>query len=552
MQAHLLGDFRVRNSFRAILVASVFPSCGFAAELALPAPAVEVTIYADGAVVHRRGALDLAAGSHVLKIEGVGASMVEQSLRIGGSGAVEIQSIEVRKMPRADTNKDQIAALTAKVKEAQTRAANGQADLSALEKRRQFLEGVIESASKTNAQNFNAASLHQTLDTVEHDYAAVGHALVPRRAEVEALQEAQRKAEAELAQAQSRQRDLYEVRVSVEAQRAGRAGLDLTYRVPDASWASVYDMRLDSAAGKLTIEQDAAITQDSGEDWSRVALTLTTARSVEGTVHTELWGTQTGLRDPSMQVMAYAANAVAMPPAPAPRKSQSMAVEETPSVMATRKLATVQPGEFTSDFRIEGAVDLPNGIVEKRLPVSQQNLDATVELLGVPDFDSHPAIQASFVNGQDLPIMGGKVGLYRDGSYIGTGSVPAAQPGEKTSLTFGADQAVTLKLTQIANQHGESGTFTSDNTLVEGWTVAVRNNHKHPVKVTLLGRIPTSTDEGLKIEPTGAAANPTKAAVNGPGVFSNDVQVGVNAESVISYGFKARWPKDRQLTGAPL
>ena len=537
----------MRASLRAILFASVFPSYALAAEFAVPAPAVDVTIYADGAVVHRQGAVDLSPGSHVLKIEGVGASMVEQSLRIGGSGAIEIQAIEVRKMPRAETNKDQIAALTAKVKEAQTRAANGQADLAALEKRKQFLEGVIESASKTTAQNFNAASLHQTLDTVEHDYAAVGHALVPRRGEVDALLETQRKAEADLAQAQGRQRDLYEVRVSVEA-KAGRAGLDLSYRVPDASWASVYDMRLDSAAGKLTIEQDAAITQDSGEDWSRVALTLTTARSVEGTVHTELWGTQTGLRDPKAEV--YASMAASVPaPAPMIRKGAN---EGPPSAMATRKLASVQPGAFTSDFKIDSAVDLPNGIVEKRLPVSAQQLDATVELLGVPDFDTHPAIQASFINGQDLPIMGGKVGLYRDGSYIGQGSVSATQPGEKTSLTFGADQAVTMKLTQSVNQHGEAGTFTSDNTLVKGWTVAVRNNHKHPVKVTLLGRVPTSTDEGLKIEPTGAAANPTKTGVNGAGVFSNDLQIGGNEEKSLTYGFKARWPKDKQLTGAPL
>ena len=541
----------MRRPFRAALLISVFPFGVQAAELTVAAPAADVTVYADGAIVHRQGAVDLAPGSHVLKIDGVGASMVEQSLRVGGSGAIEIQSIEVRKLPRAESNKDVIAGLTAKANDARTRAANGQADLAALEKRKQFLEGVIESASKTTAQTFNAASLHQTLDTVEHDYAAVGHALVPRRAEVDALLEVQRKAEAELALAQGRQRDLYEVRVSVEASKAGRAGIDLSYRVPDASWASVYDMRLDTAAGKLTIEQDAAVTQDSGEDWSRVALTLTTARSVEGSVHTELWGTQTGLQDP--QAPVYASMSASAPaPAPMMRKASNAESVVAPSPMATRKLATVQPGEFTSDFRIEGAIDLPNGIVEKRLPVSAQHLDATVDLLGVPDFDAHPAIQASFVNGQDMPIMAGKVGLYRDGAYVGVGAIAATQPGEKTSLTFGADQAVTMKLTQTANQHGEAGTFTSDNTLVKAWTVSVRNNHTHPVKLTLMGRIPVSTDEGLKIEPTGAAANPTKSGVNGPGVFSNDLQIGGSAETSLSYGFKARWPKDKQLTGAPL
>jgi uncharacterized protein (TIGR02231 family) len=533
----------------ALLAAAALPAC--AAELAVEAPATEVTIYADGAIVHRQGSVQLGEGSHVLKVRGIGASMVEQSLRVSGTGHMQIQSIEVRKMARTEMNKDAVAILTGKAADARSRAQMAAADLAALEKRKLFLEGVIDSASKMTAQNFSAQSLHQTLDTIEHDYAANGHALVTRKAEVDTLLEAQRKAEAELAQAQQRQRDLYEVRVSVEATQAGTAALDLTYRVPDASWAAVYDMRLDSTAGKLTVGQDAAITQDTGEDWTHVALTLTTARSLEGPVHTELVATHTGLRakEPERQVYASQAAMAAPPPAPAPMP-MARAIEAVPPPMATRKLATVQAGEFTSDFKIEGEVDLPNGIVEKRLPVLAQTFDATVDLIGVPDFDAHPAILASFVNSSSAAIMGGKVGLYRDGSYVGPASMATTQSGEKATMTFGADQAVTLKLAQNSNQHGEAGTFTSDSTLVKSWTTTVKNNHKHPIKIALLGRVPVSDDEELKIEATGVAADPTRTT--GLGAFADDLTVPANGEASIVYGFKARWPKDKLLTGAPL
>jgi len=528
---------------------AAFPA--IAGEFAVEAPATDVTIYSDGAIVHRQGSIQLAEGSHVLKVRGVGASMIEQSLRVSGTGHMQIQSIEVRRMARAEMNKEIVAALTAKAAEARSRAQMAAADLAALEKRKLFLEGVIDSASKMTAQTFSAQSLHQTLDTIEHDYAANGHALVTRKADLDALQEAERKAESDLAQAQQRQRDLYEVRVSVDVSQAGAAGLDLTYRVPDASWAAVYDMRLDSAAGKLTVSQDAAVTQDTGEDWSRIALTLTTARSVEGAVHTDLTANRTGLqsREPEQRV-AYASQAMAMPaPAPAPMPMRAAPAAEPPP-MATRKLATVQAGEFATDFRIEGQVDLPNGIVEKRLPVLAETFESSVELIGVPDYDSHPAIVASFVNGSAAAIMGGKVGLYRDGSYIGPANLGTTQPGEKATMIFGPDQAVTLKFAQNVNQHGEVGTFTSDNTLVKGWTVTVKNNHKHPISVALLGRIPVSTDEDLKIEATGAAATPSRTG--GPGLFTNDLSVPANGETALAYGFKARWPKDKLLTGAPL
>jgi len=531
---------------------AAFPA--IAGEFVVEAPAADVTIYSDGAIVHRQGTVPLAEGSHVLKVRGVGASMIEQSLRVNGTGHMQIQSIEIRRMARAEMNKEAVAALVAKAGDARSRAQMAAADMAALEKRKLFLEGVIDSASKMTAQTFSAQSLHQTLDTIEHDYAANGRALVARKADLDVLQEVQRKAEADLALAQQRQRDLYEVRVSVEVSQAGQAGIDLTYRVPDASWAAVYDMRLDSVAGKLTVSQDAAISQDTGEDWSRVALTLTTARSVEGAVHTDLTANRTGLQSKEPEQRVYASQSAPMPPpspAPAPMpmmSRQASAIEPPP--MATRRLATVQTGEFASDFKIEGQVDLPNGIVEKRLPVLAETFDSSVELIGVPDYDSHPAIVASFVNASTAAIMGGKVGLYRDGSYIGPANLGTTQPGEKATMTFGPDQAVTLKFAQSANQHGESGTFTSDNTLVKGWTVTVKNNHKHPISVALLGRIPVSTDEDLKIEATGAAATPSQTG--GPGLFTNDLSVPANGETALAYGFKARWPKDKLLTGSPL
>ena len=528
-------------------------TAGATAELNVIAPVKDVTVYSDGAIVHRHGVVNLTPGPYVLHIAGVGASMVEQSLRAAGAGHIEIGAIEIQKMPKGEMNKDKIAVLAAKATEAKTRQEMAGVDLSALEKRKQFLEGLIESASKSAAQNLKALDLHQTLDVIEKDYSANGRTIVTKTLEVNTLKEETEKLDSELRAARFRQRDLYEVRIAVEATESGPATIDITYRVPDASWAAIYDMRLDTGARKITVTQDAAVTQDTGEDWNGIALTLTTARSAESAARFELSPIHVGLRPnvaPAMKNMAMAmAVAAPAPAAPLPSKPMDSGAQLP---MATRKLATVQPGEFTTEFKIPGGVDLPNGIVEKRIPVAAESMDAKVELVGVPEYDNHPAIFASFVNGGSAALLSGKVGLYRDGTYIGVQALPAVAAGEHASLAFGADSAVSMKRSIDTNQHSETGTFTTDDVRAKSWTTTVKNSHSHPIEIAVLDRIPVSDDADLSVEPTGAAATPSHPSINGSGVFSNDLTIPAGGEKSLSMGFKAKWPKDHVITGGSL
>src|SRR4030095_5858559 len=56
----------------------------------------------------------------------------------------------------------------------------------------------------------------------------------------------------------------------------------LSYQLPDAGWRPLYDARLDSEAGHVELAQLGEVQQRTGEDWSGVALTLSTARPAVG------------------------------------------------------------------------------------------------------------------------------------------------------------------------------------------------------------------------------------------------------------------------------
>ncbi|MFD7619739.1 DUF4139 domain-containing protein, partial [Streptomyces sp. NPDC059802] len=71
------------------------------------------------------------------------------------------------------------------------------------------------------------------------------------------------------------------IELTVEASAAGPVGLRLSHLTPCALWRPAYRAVLDGDS--LTLETDAMVWQRTGEDWSDVRLTLSTARSALAT-----------------------------------------------------------------------------------------------------------------------------------------------------------------------------------------------------------------------------------------------------------------------------
>ena len=77
-----------------------------------------------------------------------------------------------------------------------------------------------------------------------------------------------------------------EVRIELAAAAATKATLRVTYAVRNARWTPLYDARLDTGAKDrkpaLELVRRAEITQNTGEDWSNVALAVSTVRTARG------------------------------------------------------------------------------------------------------------------------------------------------------------------------------------------------------------------------------------------------------------------------------
>jgi uncharacterized protein (TIGR02231 family) len=75
----------------------------------------------------------------------------------------------------------------------------------------------------------------------------------------------------------SQKKEQRQVFVSVQSRTGGDLRVELRYMVPNASWAPIYEARVDTENGNVSLQYDAMVRQRTGEDWTDARLTVSTA-----------------------------------------------------------------------------------------------------------------------------------------------------------------------------------------------------------------------------------------------------------------------------------
>ena len=255
-----------------------------------------------------------------------------------------------------------------------------------------------------------------------------------------------------------------EVKIGLAANAPAKATLHVTYTVPNARWTALYDARLDTGAKDrkpaLELVRRAEITQATGEDWSDVALSVSTVR------------TALGGRAPELNPLVVQYPLVAQAPVPlhAPAGARSLqphlAKEQfalaDKAVDAVEKKAVVEASGFQVLFRIPGRVSVGASEGAKSLYISTAAISPDLVVRSVPVIDPTAFLEASFVQSEDAPLLPGRISIYRDDVFVGRSQMAAASKDEKVRLGFGADDKVKIVRSVVKRNEGSEGLIVTD------------------------------------------------------------------------------------------
>ncbi len=545
-----------------VLVAAFAAMPARAADLDATSAIDAVTVYPDGASVTRVIALDLPSGDNTLVARDFPLTLDPSSLRVEGEAGDKliIGAIDTRQ-PRQITPAN-LPEIDQRIEALKDQRADLDGAISSAEARRKFAERFAEASPAGLGEKGEA----RPLSDWRAAFAAIADEVATTEAAIREAQRKQRDIDRDIARLEqdrsAKPPAKLEVRIDLASAAATKATLRVTYSVRNARWSPLYDARLDTGAKDrkpaLELVRRAEITQSTGEDWSNVTLGVSTVRVARGGAAPDLNSLVVQYPQPPRPAllggvaMDRAARSTAQLAPAAPVAQEAAENFAKKAERADEQQATAEIGAFQTAFRIPGRVSVSASEGARSLRIANLTIAPDLILRSAPVADPTAYLEASFVQGEDAPLLPGKVSIYRDGTFVGRGKMAAVAKDETVRLGFGADDKVKIERTVLKRNEGSSGLIVTSKTDERAFKTTVRNGHEFPIKIAILDQLPVSEHEDIVVEMLPSTTPPTTTNFRDKrGVLEWAFEAKPAEVRDINFAWRVRWPKDKGVVMVP-
>jgi uncharacterized protein (TIGR02231 family) len=512
-----------------------------------------VTVYPDGASVTRVIAVDLPAGDNTVVVNDFPLGLDMSSLRVEGEADAKLAIGAIDARPPRAAPPANLPELDKRIEALKDERDNLQGTIDAANARRKFAERFAEASPAGIGDKGEARPISEWRAA----FAAVSEEVASADTAVRDAERQQRELDRQIARLEQdrtiKPPNKLEVRVDLAAANATKARLKVTYAVRNARWAPLYDARLDTGARDrkpaLELVRRAEITQTTGEDWSNVALSVSTVRTARGGNSPEL----NSLIVQYPQPLGALAPASPMMDAAKPFARSAAKVSEPAPQQAEERQALAEIGGFQVLFKIQGRVSVGASEGAKSLRISTATIAPDLVVRSAPVLDPTAFLEASFRQNEDAPLLPGRVAIYRDGVFIGRGQMKPASKDETVRLGFGADDKVKIERAVLNRNEGSAGLIvTTSKTDERSFKTTVRNGHDFPIHVAIEDRLPVSENEDIQVEMLPSTTPPTASNLRDRrGVLEWAFEAKPGEARDIAFAWRVRWPKDNGVVMIP-
>lgn len=461
-------------------------------------PITRVTVLEDRASVRREASLELAKGSHRVRVEGLAPVLVDKSLSVTGD-AVAVGDTEIRRerIHRSDeSGTEELRALEAEARERRRTIAALDGEATAIE-REHTLVGAAMAQSIREIGDDSAwgrderERWQEDLDALAKELEALSAELAEARHQRKLRQRELSDLETRIAalQSPSTERRCW-LEIALEVTGPG-ARLRIDYVVPCAAWRPVHRATLGAEDAPLRFETEACVWQRTGEDWNDVELRVSTERISAGAEPPRLVSDELRVRPKDQQVRVETRE----------QEIEQIGTGEGPTMAKAEEVPGVDDGGKAVLRTVEGKARVAGNGRPHRLPLGSFEAEAERGFVCAPELSAAVILRTRLRNEAAQAILAGPVELFRDSGPAGRTRVLYVSPGERFELGWGPEPALRVHR-EVSEEPPESG-------MLSRWVattkeVTIRLGHlgldERGYDVELVERVPVSEVDAVKIE----------------------------------------------------
>ncbi|MEG5163190.1 mucoidy inhibitor MuiA family protein [Microcoleus sp. AT3-A2] len=526
----------------------------------------KVTVYTDRALVTRRGTVTLTGNERELAIASVPATLDTESVRATGAGTVAVRLLGVRTETvfSSEPARDRTAELTQQIKELQTQRRGINDKITARKIQLQFVEGLSEKSvgffsSSIAKQQVGLNETGELLNFLGTNYLKYVSAIAQHERQqreldkqIEALQQQLRQVHTPHSQ------QSFNIIVAIEPSGSGNFELEVSYVVMRARWTPLYDLRVNTTNNQINLNYLAEVNQNTGEDWTGVALTLSTAKPGMGMLPPKLecWYVDI-LRSKSPPAAEFyragMTRSMASYDSKVGASEVPLAMMTEPSVSAApepieAQTATAQISKEggTVSFQVGGNTKIPSDGTPHKVTIFSENYPFQPEYIAVPRLVSFAYLQAVVVNPlTGATLLPGKANIFRDNTFVGSMQLENVSPGQEYKLNLGIDEGLKIER-ELVERQVDKKLIGQQRRTSYAYRLNVTNLRQVQLHLTLQEQLPVSRNEQIKVRST--LTNP-KIVAGEMGLLEWIMSLPPQAKQELYYQFVVEHPPELTVTG---
>ncbi len=234
----------------------------------------DVTVFLEGAQITRKAQTLVQAGETTLTFTNLASDIDAKSIQVKAIGPVTVISVNHQNNFIEKTQRnDEVSKLINQIKEINNKINLENIQLSVLNEELNFLNTNRQMAGKDQALPLNAlkeaAIYYQSrllvIKTSENDHNKV----------IEKLNQQMNDINNQIAGIQSSiDKPKGEITVKIDAAKSTSVSFEISYAVKQAGWFPTYDIRAEAIDQPIELVYKANVFQNTGEDWTNVALSM--------------------------------------------------------------------------------------------------------------------------------------------------------------------------------------------------------------------------------------------------------------------------------------
>jgi uncharacterized protein (TIGR02231 family) len=521
---------------------------------------VAATVYPDRARLTRRGSIELQVGTHSLEITELPLALNPDSLRTSarGTAPARLLGAEVKRTFYVETPSEKVRQMEQGIEKLKDELKRLDAQAELIKQNRTNLDKL---AGQVNTFALALAAKEMTVEQQLALFDNLRRQAEKLDSEALGLQVTRRDTDSQLQKLtkeleqlrSSRPRERYSAIVEVDVLEPGALIVEISYLVSGAGWEPLYDLRLIEKDGISSLEVGylAQVTQNTGEAWEAINLTLSTARPALAHTLPEL--------DPwyiaPFENIRPMARAMMQPAVLSMGKPKEMGELQAPEASnfqieeaAEEVTAVVDMSGASVTYVIPGSTSIPQDGAPHKVTVARFPLSPRMDYVTAPKLAQAVYRRAKVDNDSPYTFLPGDANIFIVDEYIGTAPLELTAPQGELELYLGNEDRIKVER-ELKRRDIDKRFIGGKRHMAFGYEIKLENLLPVKASLTLHDQFPVQRHEEIKVKLE--SADPMPKEQTELNLLKWEFSLEPKEKRTVRFDFSVETPQGMEIIGLP-